>query len=184
MDAKLYKLLKKGMTSNIIFVYLAVVVFIFTIVSVIMSGQLEGVEDLLTLILTMGILAAILYYMYRDQFLGPAFWTKLIEKRPEELVWIKPVTTKHKLWYVVTVSESYSVELLTSKGVKTEFAGTKQQLQNLLEAVAVHAPHAHHGYSREVEKIYNKKKRRFAEVLKEEGLYNPLAAESNETLEK
>ncbi len=175
MDVTLYKLLKKGSTSNIIFVYLAVGVFLFAFGSMVFSGQVNGWTELLTLIATMFALGGILYYVYRDNFLGPSYWTKLIEKKPEELVWIKPITTEHRAYYIVKFGESFSIELYTNRGVKTEFSGSQQELYALLTAISQHAPHVHYGYSKKVEKIYKRKKRLFAEALEKEGLYHPLS---------
>jgi hypothetical protein len=75
----------------------------------------------------------------------------LILHRPGEIAWfyVSKVTSEN-----VEASEALSVEIWKADGKKTMLTLVREDLDGVLGEIASRAPHAQHGYDREIERLY------------------------------
>jgi DNA polymerase elongation subunit (family B) len=114
------------------------------------------------------------YFFYRKKLKPSSYWIKTIDRKPQELVWLKPTNVKHKLWYVATVAESAQFDLYDSGGNEVKIDTSLMKKGLIIREFMDRLPHIHYGYSKEVAKIYRKHPDNFIEELKKRDLYFPI----------
>lgn len=131
-------------------------------------------------ILLIGLAAAAVpfwvYWRFKGDFKGASFWIDLLQSQPENIVWIKPVITKHTVGYVFTLYQERSFELYTHDGLRLRLQIDSLQNHRLFfDAIQTHLPHAHIGYSEEVDSLYRLDKPGFIQNLQDKQWYRPIA---------
>ena len=169
----LEKTIKRAVGINMFPIYAVFGVIIFAFVTTFSKGG-ATVKDIVPMLVAFGILGAIVYIMYRRKLKPASYWIKLIERRPQDLVWIKPTRVKHKMFVVATVAESAQFELFDvhKNVVKIDASAMKKGL--IIKEFMEKTPEVHYGYSREIEKLYKKNPHRFVSELKKQDLYFPV----------
>lgn len=138
------------------------------------KGNSFEVKDAVTMPLSLLIVAGGYYLFSHRKMKSASYWVKKINESPEELLWLKPISVKHKLGYVLTIAETPRFELYDNQNnrVKFDLPTTKRGL--VLKELMEKIPNAHFGYSKEVEKAYRKHRKEFIAALEKDGNYFPL----------
>lgn len=121
------------------------------------------------------ILIILFYYKKnRSIFKRGNYWADLITEESNEIVWIKPIKVKHKS-IIITIYETRHFQLLTKNGLKVNIdCSTDERREIFLEGIKTYLPHAHIGYSYQVDHIYKKDSQNFIQNLRLQNLYMPV----------
>jgi hypothetical protein len=126
------------------------------------------------------------------EYKGKEYWVDLIKLHPEKIVWIKPIITKHTVGYIFTLYRDHKFELLTA-GEESIILNINTDSERLVffNGIRQYLPHAHIGYTREVDALFSANPEAFITILQERQLYTPLdsfdlhdVAESNSEVYK
>jgi hypothetical protein len=124
------------------------------------------------------IFAAVGYFIYKKfigDFKGPDFWVDMIKNNPENIVWIKPITTKHTVGLVLTLYKEQKFQLLTADGMAMTMKCDKPiDAQIFIQGLRDHMPNAHVGYTAQIQSAYKRSQSTFIETLKSLGVYTPI----------
>lgn len=122
-----------------------------------------------------GIIAFLFYRKRAGMFKNGDFWLSMIKDNPENIVWIKPIVTKHTIGYVIPLYDTRQFQILTKDGLETLIkSDTKDEAIVFFKGLMNYVPHAQIGYSRAINQIYKNNRIGFIESLKEKGLYTPV----------
>lgn len=171
MKTEFEALISKGTFSN------RVMKIVYMVVgSLVLFGNLatingENYQQNLTFLVVISVVFGLFYWFNRSKFKPLQFWLDLFYKNSEELIWVKPITTKHTAYLVVTYAKSYQFELYLKDGTHLKIDCPEHRRKVFYNGIKKYAPHAHLGYSREVNKVYRRNRATFLETLKQKGLY-------------
>jgi hypothetical protein len=102
-------------------------------------------------------------------------WYQRIVTNPESIVWIKPVVEKHTVWYVITLSKTNKVQLLTRDGIGVTFDCNDDKDRTVFfDGVKKYLPQAHIGYSLDIFEMYEQDPNEFINALQYENVYLPV----------
>jgi hypothetical protein len=119
-----------------------------------------------------GIYAAI---RFSGEYKGGKFWLAMIKENPGNIVWIKPIVTRHTAAFVLTLYKERKFQFLTKDGLKIiMLCNSDEEQQLFLEGVKKYLPDTHIGYSREMSVIYDDYPADFMNGIKKRGLYMPI----------
>ena len=151
--------------------------FFFGVGSYLLYTGIAGFFYLLPILLG---LAAIIYsvYIWRrydSDFKGGDYWAELINTKPEDVVWIKPIVTKRKDGNVPGLFRENKFHLFTQDGLRmgTTLANDEER-QVFFEGVKHLLPHAHIGYTSEIDALYFSNSENFITKLEERKWYTPI----------
>ncbi|CAG5076770.1 hypothetical protein CRYO30217_00194 [Parvicella tangerina] len=170
MEEAFLRLLRKGTITNRVQTYV-----FYTLVILVIGGNLvlinkDNYEQNLSFILVIAIVFGLYYWFNRYRFKPLSFWIELFEHHPEDLIWVKPITTNHNALLVITYSKSYQFQLYLKDGTNIKIDCPESSKKTFYRLLREHAPHAHVGYSRAIQKVYRKHRERFLQRLNEKGL--------------
>jgi hypothetical protein len=116
-----------------------------------------------------------IYFFFRSHSFGGKFWLETFKTMPENIVWIKPITVKHTIWYVVTLYKTYHFQIYTrdNRSVAIDCNSDENQ-QVFFEGIKKYIPHAHIGYSLDIEEMYERSPEDFINALQYEHVYAPI----------
>jgi hypothetical protein len=125
-------------------------------------------------IVTLGI---ILLRNQDKEYKGKDYWVKLLKEHPEKIVWIKPIITKHTIGYVFTLYRDHKFQLLTTSGEQI-ILNIDTDIERLVffNGIRQYLPHAHIGYTPEVDALFSANPDNFITILQERQIYRPLDA--------
>lgn len=131
----------------------------------------------LPIIFGIGVVAMGIYFLRKQdkEYKGKEYWVDLIKLHPEKIVWIKPIITKHTVGYVFTLYRDHKFQLLTTDeenitlNINTDF-----DRRIFFNGIRQYLPHAHIGYTHEVNALFSANPEAFITVLQERQLYTPL----------
>ncbi len=117
----------------------------------------------------------LLFFSKKDSILSDGYdWYDMITKRPEKVIWIKPIVTKHTLAYVITLDREYSWQLMSIDGWTLNINSTESSDDFVfLYGLQKHLKETHFGYSREIQDLYDDDRKNFVKNLKDKGIYLP-----------
>lgn len=123
-------------------------------------------------IVTLGI---ILLRKQDKEYKGKDYWVTLLKEHPEKIVWIKPIITKHTIGYVFTLYRDHKFQLLTTdeEGIILNI-NTETERQIFFNGILEYLPHAHIGYTPEIDALFSANPENFITILQERQLYRPL----------
>lgn len=116
------------------------------------------------------------YYIHNSDALKTGkYWTELIRNKPLEIIWLKPIQVKTKLYYVLTINTENFFELKTTNGntLKLELLNRKDN-EIFLEGVVNLLPHVHFGYDERSQKLFSEDTSTFLENVDKIGIYRPI----------
>ena len=118
------------------------------------------------------------FYSYsknKGSFKDQKYWLSLMKNHPEDFVWIKPITVKTTLGFVLTINveNHFEIFLKNNTSIRLNCSGILEN-KKFLEGVRHYLPHVHFGYSREVNEIFSHSAYKFTEELKSQNLYTPI----------
>lgn len=116
-----------------------------------------------------------IYFFIRSHSFAGNFWLKTIKSTPENIVWIKPITVKHTIWYMVTLYKTYHFQLYTrdNRCIAIDCNGDDEQ-KIFFEGIKKYIPHAHIGYNLNIEEMYERNPEGFINALQNKQVYEPL----------
>jgi hypothetical protein len=121
------------------------------------------------------ILGIILLRNLDKEYKGKDYWVNILKLHPEKIVWIKPIITKHTIGYVFTLYRDHKFQLLTtSEEVITLNIDTETERQIFFNGIRQFLPHAHIGYTPEVDALFSANPENFITILQERQIYRPL----------
>lgn len=125
--------------------------------------------------LAIAILGVILLIKQDKEYKGKDYWVKLLKEHPEKIVWIKPIITKHTVGFVFTLYRDHKFQLLTTdeEGIMLNI-NTETERQIFFNGIFAYLPHAHIGYTPEVDALFSANPESFITTLQERQLYRPL----------
>lgn len=171
----LQKLIRRSVLVQQVPFYLLAGVCIYAFVSITIEAESISLQEVVSMILAMAFGAGGAYWMFRKKLKPTKYWMDLIENKPTDLVWLKPVEIKHKLLHVATVAKSTQFELFSKDGcvviIDTSMMHRGMAIKEFKELL----PDIHFGYSKEVKKIFRRHKEDFIGELKRKNLYCPLS---------
>jgi hypothetical protein len=95
-----------------------------------------------------GAVGYVIYKKFIGDFKGPDFWVDMIKNNPDNIVWIKPITTKHTVGLVVTLYKEQKFQLLTADGLAmTMKCDDAMSSQIFIQGLRDHMPNAHVGFT-------------------------------------
>lgn len=119
----------------------------------------------------------LIYKKLPGDFKGSDFWVDMIKNNPENIVWIKPITTKHTVGLVITLYKEQKFQMLTANGIFVTMKCDKEnEAEIFLNGVKNHMPNAQLGFSHQIKNIYKQDPSQFIENLKQKGLYTPISS--------
>jgi hypothetical protein len=169
MEDSFKKLLKRGTSTDRVQSYVFYIVLGIVVIGNLTTINADNYRQNLAFAGVITLIFAIYYWFNRYKFKPLKFWIAIFEETPEELIWVKPITTKHQA-YFITYSKSYQFQIYLKDGTNTKVDCPQSHKKIFYRMLRTHAPHAHLGYSRDVEKIYRRHRKRFLERLNEKGL--------------
>lgn len=109
------------------------------------------------------------------EYKGKDYWVKLLKEHPEKIVWIKPIITKHTIGYVFTLYRDHKFQLLTTSG-EAIILNIDTDIERLVffNGIRQYLPHAHIGYTPEVDALFSANPDNFITVLQERQIYRPM----------
>lgn len=170
MQDSFKKLLKKGASTSRFQSYVFYALYVLVLVGNLSTINGDNYKQNLTFIGVITVIFAIYYWFNRYCFKPLKFWVDLFESNSQDLIWIKPITTKHRT-YFITTHETYQFQLYLKDGTNIKLDYKVNEKKTFYRMLKDHAPNAHLGYSRDVEKVYRRHRKRFLESLNEKGLY-------------
>lgn len=131
----------------------------------------------LFILMGIGFIVLAIYFLTKQdkEYKGKEYWVDLIKLHPEKIVWIKPIITKHTVGYVFTLYRDHKFQLLTTDeeniilNINTDF-----DRQVFFNGISQYLPHAHIGYTHEVDALFSANPETFITILQERQLYTPL----------
>lgn len=170
-------LVKQKISSASSEAYLGLLAIIGILLFMLYAAATTGILMFLIPVIVIG------YFVYRltkrekGTFKGSFFWGDLIEKNPDEIVWIKPILTSHTAAFVITLYKEQSFQLYTKSGLHVKFKVSSQKdLETFYKGLQTHLPHAHLGYSEKVKEAYFASKDSFISSLKNRKIYQPVSS--------
>lgn len=120
-------------------------------------------------------LGIILLRKQDKEYKGKDYWVTLLKEHPEKIVWIKPIITKHTIGYVFTLYRDHKFQLLTTsqEGIILNI-NTETERQIFFSGILEYLPHAHIGYTPEIDALFSANPEDFITILQERQLYRPL----------
>jgi hypothetical protein len=134
-------------------------------------------ENIVLIIGAIGLGALVWYLKGKSKGVteGGKFWVDMIRERPENIVWIKPIVTKHTAYYVLTLFTENKFEFLTKEGQKIVMnCNTREQQETFIDGVRQHLPHAQFGYSLDIAVEYDDGPEDFIDALAAKNHYTPI----------
>lgn len=117
-----------------------------------------------------------MYSTFKGDYKGAAFWLELIKTNQDQIVWIKPITEKHTIGFVLTLFSVKKFQFLTRDNMKvTMVCDTLEEQKMFFEGIKNYLPHVHFGYTIDALNIYEQSPHDFIEELRSRGLYTPIA---------
>lgn len=172
MEADYIKILRKGTSQyrvqKVVLYFIIIAVFIGFLLAA-FNGVLK--ENIVMIIIIYAFLG-FYYWKNRTDFKPFKYWQDQFEKTPKNIIWIKPITIEHTAYFVFTYSKSYKYEVLLKNGLKMTLMCPEEKKELFKKMIAQYAPHAHFGYSKEVEKLYRKDKENFLRNLTKKDLFH------------
>lgn len=174
MEASYIQLIKKGTVQYR--VQKAVFFFLFLVLTlgVMYTLVIGEILDRLTMFCIMYLILGIFFLRNRSIFKPLQYWTNIIENKPEEVVWLKPIEVQHTAYFLVNYAKSYSYELNLKSGDHLKVMCPNEKREEFVQLFQKYTPHIHYGYSSAVAKIYKKDKNAFLDNLKADGLYQAI----------
>lgn len=125
--------------------------------------------------IAIAILGIILLRNQDKEYKGKDYWVNLLKEHPEKIVWIKPIITKHTIGYVFTLYRDHKFQLLTTskEGIILNI-NTETERQIFFNGIREYLPHAHIGYTLEIDALFSANPENFITILQERQLYRPL----------
>ncbi|MBK6952373.1 MAG: hypothetical protein IPH24_10115 [Crocinitomicaceae bacterium] len=105
------------------------------------------------------------YFIHNSDALNTGkYWTDLIRNKPLEIIWLKPIEVKTKLYFVLTIDTENFFELKTTNGntLNVELLNRKEN-EIFLDGVMNLLPHVHFGYDERSQELFQKTLRPFGE---------------------
>ena len=133
----------------------------------------------LPLVFGAGVVILGIYFLRKNdkEFKGGDFWVDLIKSQPEKFVWIKPIVTKHTVGFVLTLWKEQKFQLCTINNEKILMTiDTDQERTIFFEGIQQLLPHAHIGFTNEIDALYSSNPETFIATLQERQLYTPFDA--------
>lgn len=120
-----------------------------------------GITTFSLLFILLGVVFVVIgYIMYSKspgEFKGAGFWLELIKNNQDKIVWIKPITEKHTIGFVITLFEVKKIQFLTRDDISvTMECDTDEELKIFFEGIKNYLPHVHFGYNIDVLSGYPK----------------------------
>jgi len=129
----------------------------------------------LILALGTGIGAYYISQRFKGDFKGGKYWATMIKDRPENIVWIKPIVTRHTVGYVFTLYKEKKFQFLTKDRLAITMTVDSEADQKIFyEGIIKHLPHAHIGYSPDMDSLYRYSPADLIDELKKTGEYYPV----------
>ncbi|HEY8895298.1 MAG TPA: hypothetical protein VIM79_10810 [Niastella sp.] len=121
------------------------------------------------------ILGIVLLTSQDKEYKGKDYWVKLLKEHPEKIVWIKPIITKHTIGYVFTLYRDHKFQLLTTSG-EAIILNIDTDIERLVffNGIRQYLPHAHIGYTPEVDALFSADPDNFITILQERQIYRPM----------
>jgi hypothetical protein len=109
------------------------------------------------------------------EYKGKDYWVKILKEHPEKIVWIMPIVTKHTVGFVFTLYRDHKFQLLTTseEGITLNI-NTETERQIFFNGIRQYLPHAHIGYTPEVDALFSANPENFITILQERQIYRPL----------
>ena len=104
---------------------------------------------------------------------GKNYWVELLKTHPENIVWIKPVVVKRRN-SLIQFYKKRRYQLLTKDRRDLMMILNKEERQIFFESVKHLLPHAHIGYTHEIEALYSENPENLINVLLGKQLYKPI----------
>lgn len=164
------KIIKKGTSKERLHRNIFVGIFSFVILANLATINGDNFKHNLSFSLVMLVILGVYYLFNKRKFKSLDFWLGIFTKHADQIIWIKPITTKHKVYAVITVAETYQFQVYLKDGNYVRVECPKHQKKTFYNGIRKYAPHAHLGYSQEVKKIYRKNKKEFLNLLNQKGL--------------
>jgi hypothetical protein len=121
------------------------------------------------------VIAYFVYKKFQGDFKGPDFWIDMLNENPANIVWIKPITVKHTVGFVITLYSEQKFQILTAENmavtIKCDKAG---QAEVFLKGCQEIIPNSHIGYTSQIKSIYLSDPANFIAKLKSSQLYSPI----------
>jgi hypothetical protein len=130
----------------------------------------------LPLIFGIGVVILGIYFLRKNdrEFKGGDFWVDLLNSHPEKVVYIKPIVTKHTVGFVLTLWKEQKFQLCTINNEKILMTiDTDEERTIFFEGIQQLLPHAHIGFSYEIDALYAADPETFIATLQERQLYTP-----------
>jgi sensor histidine kinase YesM len=111
------------------------------------------------------------------EFKGGEFWIDLLKSQPENFIWIKPIVTKHTVGFVLTLWRDQKFQLCTINNEQLLLTiDTEEERLIFFEGIQQLLPHAHIGFTYEIDALYSSNPETFIATLQEWQLYTPFDA--------
>tara|TARA_B100000809_G_C14940053_1_gene460058 strand:+ start:302 stop:841 length:540 start_codon:yes stop_codon:yes gene_type:complete len=124
----------------------------------------------------LGAIGYLIYKKFSGDFKGGGFWMDMIKNNPENIVWIKPITTKHTVGLILTLYKEQKFQILTADDISVTIKCDKSiDSQIFLNGIKIHMPHVQLGFSHQIKSIYKQNPKEFIENLKQQNLYTPIS---------
>lgn len=134
---------------------------------------------LLPFIFGAGVVIFGIYFLRKNdrEFKGSDFWVELLKTHPENFVYIKPIVTKHTVGFVLTLWREQKFQLCTINKEKILMTiDTEEERKIFFEGIQQLLPHAHIGFSYEIDALYAANPHTFIATLQERQMYTPFDA--------
>jgi hypothetical protein len=122
-----------------------------------------------------GLIPLALAILFSMGFTTNKYWINLVNNKPENVIWIKPITVKHTVGLVVTLYKEKKFELLTVDGKNLTINCNSEDIQKVFfEGIKKYFPHSHIGYNPEIQKLYFADRINFILILQKYNAYFPV----------
>lgn len=102
-------------------------------------------------------------------------WVSIINENPENIVWIKPIIEKTVLLNVVTLLKTRHFKLMANDATDVLIdCSSEKEAEFFLRRITVYLPHAHVGYTKEVQELYDADPKKFMVRMILNGDYTPI----------
>lgn len=134
-------------------------------------------EFFLSIIIGTGAVIAGIYFLRKNdkEFKSGDYWVEQIKMHPEKFVWIKPIVTKHTVGFILTWWNEQQFQLWTTNEEQLLMTIDTEEERNIFfEGVRNLLPHAHIGFTYEIDALYSSNPGNFIATLQERQLYTPI----------
>lgn len=169
------EILKKGTLQYRIQKAVFFILIVALTIGVLYSLVSGIILDTVIMFLIMYLILGVFYLRNRSIFKPIRFWTNIIENKPEEVVWLKPVEVQHTAYFLITYAKSYRYELYLKSGDHLNIMCPNEKREEFVQLFQKYTPHIHYGYSSAVAKLYKSDKNLFLKNVKASGAYHPIS---------